>query len=133
MKLPVISAVLLLMFSQNGLASYPKPDSCPSVVALQAVGVSYMVKDSDYWYGAVDSNHYGTADNWNFGIGVFRTPDEKEAKQQAIAALGLLKSPRGPIEISDGWLCSYTDDAGHNAVVVTPTMNRKSFLKLINF
>jgi hypothetical protein len=125
MKLKLISAILFLSFSQQGMAAYPKPESCPSVAALQAVGVSYMVKESDFWYGAVDSNHYGTSDNWTFGVGDFWVSDESEAKQQAITAMGLLRFQKGPIPLegSVAWMCSYNDQAGHWAVAITPTLD----------
>lgn len=134
MKLPIASTVLLILFSQISVASsYPKPSRCPDVAAIQEVGVAYMEKETDFWYGAVDNVDYGTADNWNFGIGVFKTDDEDVAKRQAVAALKLLRSSSpGPIEFTDSWLCSYTDGQGHSAVAITPPMNSNRFLTMLN-
>ncbi|WP_419421470.1 hypothetical protein ACNVED_16205 (plasmid) [Legionella sp. D16C41] len=63
MRLKILSTIFSLSLSQLIFAlPFDKPNSCPSVSGLQAVGVSEIVKDRGQWYGAVKSNNYDTND-----------------------------------------------------------------------
>ncbi|STY28339.1 hemin binding protein Hbp [Legionella wadsworthii] len=127
MKLQVMNAVLLLSLSQFSFGALPpKPNACPSVSALKAIGVSDMIKEDGQWYGAVQSNNYNTTDKWTFVIGAFRATDESDAKQQALRAINSLSFLSGPeafnMDGQDSWICGYKDRSGHTAATITPTM-----------
>ncbi|KTD56580.1 hypothetical protein Lsan_2740 [Legionella santicrucis] len=127
MKLKVINTILFLSLSQFSFATPPeKPNSCPSVSGLQAVGISEVIKENGLWYGAVRSNSYDTNDQWTFAIGAFRATNENDAKQQALHAVDSLIFERGPIGIDiegqDSWVCLYKDRSGHSAATITPAM-----------
>lgn len=132
MKLPIISTILVLLLSQNSIASNQQPENCPAVSALQAVGISEIKKENDKWNGYTYSEKYGTSNLWDFGIGNFTAENENIAKQQALVSLSRLGPPDGPYEVTGGWLCTYNDHAGHVAVLLTPQMNKKSIAKFIN-
>ena len=134
MKVQLIGAILLISMSQFSSAAFAKPDSCPSISALKAVGVTQIVHDEGLWYGAVQSAKYDTNDNWTFTIGQFEAKNEHEAKAQALNALSSLTLEQGPVSFTvegiDSSICLYKDHAGHTAGTVTPIMNISSkFLK----
>lgn len=128
MKLQIMNALLFLSLSQFSFAAVPeKPNSCPSVSGLQAVGVSEVIKENGFWYGAVRSNSYDTNDQWTFVIGAFRATNENNAKQQALRAVDSLIFDKGPMAINiegqDSWVCLYKDSSGHSAATITPAMS----------
>jgi hypothetical protein len=132
MKLGIINAALLLSLSQLSFAEGPEqPDSCPSVSAIQAVGINEVINEQGSWYGAVSANNYDTADQWTFAIGEFKAPNQKKAKQKILEAMNSLSYQFGPeafeVNGQDSWVCLYADNAGHRAITVTPTL---SVLKL---
>ncbi|HAT3977615.1 TPA: DUF4949 domain-containing protein [Legionella pneumophila] len=127
MKLKIINAILFLSLSQFSFAApHEKPNSCPSVSGLQAVGISEVVQEDGLWYGTVKSNNYDTNDKWTFAIGAFKATDENDAKQQALRALNSLTFETGPVafnvEGQDRWVCLYKDSFGHSAGTITPVM-----------
>lgn len=127
MKLRIMNTVLFLSLSQFSFAaSPPKPNSCPSVSALQTIGVTEIIKEG-LWYGAVKSNNYDTNDKWTFSIGNFKATDENDAKQQALQAVSALTLQTGPVAFNingqDSWVCVYNDRAGHLASAITPTVS----------
>jgi hypothetical protein len=127
MKLQIITTILFLSLSQFSFAVQPdKPNNCPSVSGLQDVGVSDLVEENGFWYGAVKSNNYDTNDKWTFIIGAFKASDKNDAKQQVLHAINTLTFEAGPIafniEGQDSWACLYKDSSGHSASTITPVM-----------
>ncbi|WP_131783118.1 DUF4949 domain-containing protein [Legionella gresilensis] len=127
MRLKIISAILSLSLSQLIFASpTEKPNTCPSVSALQAVNVSDVIKADGHWYGFVKSNNYGTNDKWSFVIGEFSATNKNDAKQQILRAVNSLNFVLGPspfeIQGQESWVCAYKDGSGHSAATVTPVL-----------
>jgi hypothetical protein len=127
MKLRVLNMILALSLSQFSFAtSNTQPENCPSVEALQTVGVTQVLQEEGLWYGAVQANSYDTNDQWTFVIGAFRAKNENDAQKKAGRALNALTFQTGPepfdIDGQESWVCLYSDNAGHQAATVTPTI-----------
>ena len=132
MKLQILSAALLLSLSQLSFAS-SEPASCPTVTALQSVGVNVVVKDQGKWVGFVQADNFSTNEKWSFVFGKFKAKNEDDAKSQANKAISTLNLDKGPmpfeIEGKPGWTCSYKDNSGHKAATFTPPL--EAFKSLI--
>lgn len=127
MMLRVMNLVLALSLSQLSFATpNTQVENCPSVQALQTVGVSQVHQEQGFWYGAVQTNSYDTNDQWTFIIGAFRAKNETDAQKEAEHALNSLSFQAGPesfdIDGQESWVCLYADKAGHQAATVTPTI-----------
>ena len=137
MKAKIISAALLLSLSQISFSDPAKPNNCPTVTALQAVGINFMHQDGDIWYGSVASVNYDTNETWSFVIGEFKATQENDALVKANKALSSLTLTQGPLPFNmngkDSWVCLYKDQSGHLASAVTPTMDVASLAKQIRF
>jgi hypothetical protein len=126
MKFKLISASLAVLFSSAVIAGNlpPKPNHCPSVSALKAVGVNAARTMDNDWVAFQSGNRYNTNAEWWFGVGAGAT-NAKDAVTQGNAAIGSLQQ-QGEMESFDdetsgaGWACIYLSNSAF-AVAVTPT------------
>jgi hypothetical protein len=89
----------------------PLPQKCPSVPAIQAVGVSRVVIQIDNrWFAGRRQQHYDTTEAWSFIVANINATDAKEAYNIAAANLPSLAFRMGPFEASDHWVCLYNTD-----------------------
>ncbi|KTC85438.1 DUF4949 domain-containing protein [Legionella drozanskii] len=137
MTAKIISAALLFSLSQISFSAPEKPNNCPTVAALQGVGINFMHKDGDIWYGSVASVNFDTNETWSLVIGEFKAKHEKDAQAKANEALSSLTLTQGPLPFNmngkDSWVCLYKDQSGHLASAVTPSMDVASLAKQIRF
>ena len=133
-KLLITSIVIFITQSAFALMS-DKPAICPSVNAIQSVGVSVAEKcqygfcSDDMWMAFEMRNSYGTEDDWTFGmISVMHVNSANDAVARANEILSSLTFIRGPEQFitPDGrlvWECRYE---GRNpyfqGVAVTPAI-----------
>ena len=124
MKLRIMSSVLLLSLCHTSFADLPpKPASCPSISAIQAIGITYIEQDDGAWYAGVLTNNYATNDKWTFALGSITAASESEARQKATDSLASLTLQRGPMPTNfEKWVCLYNNKAGYNTVAITPAM-----------
>lgn len=108
-------AVLSLFCASVNLAyATSKPTQCPSVAAIQAVGVDSTGFIDWTWEAATSEDHpYDTDHSWFFSINhecsLFdscKEPTNLLAK--ANAALTSLKFVEGPIQEGNSWACHYS-------------------------
>jgi hypothetical protein len=126
MKLQVLSAALLLSLSQFSFAAPPQPAHCPSISALQAVGVSVIVKEKEGWVGFVQSDNFATSEKWSFMIGAYKAKNKDDAKNKITHAISFFSLEKGPLLFDvngkESWVCLYKDKLGHVASTMTPPM-----------
>lgn len=114
------SAILALSVSSMTFAT-PQPQICPSVSAIQAVGVSRtVIKLDNRWYAGRRNQMYDTTDAWSFIIGNMNVVTANDAYNAATTALPSLVFRMGPFTGPIGkWVCLYNTDESFPAVAVT--------------
>lgn len=119
-------ASALFAFSAAHAKLPTKPEACPSVSAIQSVGIELVGKiDDKNWAAGVMSNSYGTTESWTFVIKDMKAKDEAEARAKAAEAMQTLGYQLGPIPHSepDGWGCLYKSDKGYFIFAITPVLS----------
>lgn len=133
MKLKTAMISLALLATQASVAgSSHEPAKCPSVAALQSVGVK-MTHQSTGSPRSLDAyelkNRYDTDEEWTFLIGPFETEDQAEALSQANAAIARLELGGGPEVYNNVWFCLYHGEDGViNAMTWTPPQDAENSL-----
>jgi hypothetical protein len=132
MKRKFTMIVLASLFAQTSFASavfQAKPESCPSVSAIQSVGVDVAL-DGVYggWAGMHQKNNYGTPETWSFLVVVGQANDQIDALKIANGAIKQLTLSEGPIQKDDGsdnWACLYVDNLENKYVgfAATPAVD----------
>ena len=114
-----ISALILLC--NLAYAMPPKPQSCPSVGALQSVPFM-MAQPSDQGYIAFTMSDYSTNELWGFFVAGIDASSTDEAMQKASDAMNTLSGKPTPLpdEEDDMWLCIYNIGHGYLAVAGEP-------------
>jgi len=120
-----ITALFLMLAQSTYAGTQAKPDKCPSVSALAAVGVSMTQQAPGYptsWDGFELKNRFDTNDEWTFVIGEFKTEDQDEALLKANAAITRLAFSYGPeLDNNRDWYCMYYGKGGKIfGLTVTP-------------
>lgn len=129
MKMKVVASMLCMSLSclavQTSYAAASMPEKCPSVSAIQSVGVNIAEQARGTWFAGVLSNSYDTSDAWTFVIGPFSGTDKDDVLSQATNSLQTLTFIQGPENMDDSEeqsFCLYTADDQHYAVAVTPAL-----------
>lgn len=132
MKLKVSTIILASFIAQSTFAAnnlQTKPEVCPSVSALQSVGVN---KASDGalggWLAMNSKNNYGTAYEWSFAVLVGPAANEAEAIKLANSEIKTMTYIQGPEERAEGtneWGCLYmtSDENQFIGFAVTPAVD----------
>ncbi|MBA2649548.1 MAG: DUF4949 domain-containing protein [Legionella sp.] len=132
MRLKCITIIIFLTLSKISLALLPKPEVCPSVSDMKAVGIDILVEKDGYWYGGVSSANYDTNYNWTLLMGAYKAKDEDDAKSQMVVSLHALTFEIGPLPFQliekDSWICSYRDKTGHKVGTITPAMKYDHYI-----
>jgi hypothetical protein len=118
---------LFWVLSLITLNAYAQPVVCPSVSAIQSVGLSNrLAQDNDgKWYAGRVSQYYGTSDQWTFVIGGISAPNKQKAIEFANLALSSLHliTPN-PVKITGGkYACKYSNDFDYLSGAITPPIN----------
>lgn len=124
MKYRLFSLSLSLLLLQPALAaSSDKPEKCPSVAAIAAIGVDDASLSMAGWVAfPSNSNYYDTREAWSFGI-IVPASNKNEALQLARANLGSLSVMSDPVQTvttNKGWSCYYKNQQDYYAVAFTP-------------
>ena len=129
MRFKLVTATLTLLITQTALAAAPAlPTTCPTVDAFKNTGVSYAMNDEDgTWDGIEWKNHFGTENEWSFGVVGINADSASEALSKANAAIPGLVFKQGPekmgTEQEPMWICMYSSPAKEfGGVAVTPAM-----------
>ncbi|WP_131782690.1 DUF4949 domain-containing protein [Legionella gresilensis] len=126
MKFSKLVLALPLLVSQSVFAlTADKPDACPSIKALSAVGVSNaeFVEDGNLWVTYRPSNSFETADKWTLVVLPIEAKNASEAVSKANKSLPNLALFEGPSEEDGMWGCIYTNnDYSLMAIAVTPPL-----------
>lgn len=104
-------------------APTPEPQVCPSVAAIQAIGVSRnVVQDNDgLWMAGRRDQKYNTNNDWTFILGKIPAPTASSAYNRAVVALQSLNFQLGPLNGPLGkWICWYSTSQGFTAVAINP-------------
>jgi len=133
---PLLSAAVLLLSSQTIFASHeipPKPEKCPSVRALNAVGVNSGALDTQLigWLAGNNKSNYDTKDEWSFIIraGGDKIINETDAMAKGNALIATLSPDEdGPQLINlmgDNyiWGCYYWGERTFAAAVTPATLS----------
>lgn len=116
--------LLGLVLSQTAFAGMPpKPASCPSASAIQAVGVNaYEAGDTPgTWIVGVQANNYGTPNNWTFAVLNIPAPSGEAAMKIAKAELSTIGANTPPEASPIGlWICLYQVKGGYWTAALTP-------------
>ena len=133
MRFKLLTASLALLISQTALATPAKPSTCPSVDAFKNTGISSVMKDKKdgTWSGVEWKNHFGTENEWTFGVGNIKAGSASEALSKSNAAIAGLVFSEGPIQLGHDqdqdqdpmWMCVYSSQqAAVGGVAITPAM-----------
>lgn len=102
---------------------HPIPQNCPSVAAIQAVGVSMNAfqDDDGLWFTGRRNQMYGTSSNWTLIVGGIAASSSNDAFSKATATLSGLRFAVGPVAGPLGkWLCYYQPVSNYAVVTVNP-------------
>src|SRR5438876_154696 len=117
MNQKLVSVALLFLafiFHQAAFAMPPQPIRCPSVNAIQSVGIQIVEQtQSGTWIAGVLSNNYDTTDNWTFAVGEINARNSDDARVKAVDSLNTLSFQSGPISVDEYnvWGCLYSTNA----------------------
>jgi hypothetical protein len=123
-------AFAIILFSTSCFA-IPKPDICPTVTALQSVGVKYAGTSMAGWQVASDKNHFSTKEVWVFLmiLGGDKSPNEDAAIATGNSKISSLMLYGGPEKNnSGGWECDYmipNEDNDHHTIGVAGTVSEQ--------
>lgn len=128
--------ISLSVIASSAIFSYPKPEMCPSVAALQSVKfeVASLYSKNNTWAVGVLRNNYETKDTWTFFIDGFKAKDNDDAIAKGNAALTSLSFLGGPFHVEqpdfDMWYCDYNTILGEQTMAYTPAYQGDFALKL---
>lgn len=116
MKLKLLT-IALFTYAAVANASPSKPDKCPGVAAIQAVGVnSEYLEDNGHgmWMAGAINQPYDTNMTWNFIVANIAAATKHDAYLKAVDSLSSLALLGGPTESPfGGWSCVYSTNAGY--------------------
>lgn len=117
MKRKLLFISLSLILIQPALAVSSRPERCPSVAAIAAVGVDTAGQGTQVWMAFPSSpSNYDTKQAWSFGIFV-TAANKTEALEKARASIGQLSLADGPYHDDDNsddlWTCAYGSNQPH--------------------
>lgn len=119
----LVTTLLGLSLFQAAFAQ-AKPESCPSVSAIQAIDFDSAgpMEQENRWAAYVKSNKYDTKGNqeWSFVLLNIEANDPIEAKNKARSAIKTLAYVQGPFQQGDKWACQYTVSTGEVGYTITP-------------
>lgn len=130
MKLKLFMFATALFITHSVFAM--KAQDCPSVGALNSVGVINPIALGDIWFVS-NVNHYDTTEEWTFGIFV-PASDENDAIEQANAAISSLYQAGEPDSNQQQTVCMYRSSQNQNlpmGMAVTPPMDMGSVIKSV--
>jgi hypothetical protein len=125
----VVSTILLSLTASFAFAATPpippQPERCPTVAALQAVGVSRQtLMINSLWFAGRRDNVYGTGNHWTFILGNIPANNNSQAYTKAVTAISTLFFQAGPWYEREWnrWTCLYADADGFPAVAFNPPL-----------
>lgn len=109
MKIKCMYIALPFLIFQSAFALNDKPEVCPSLTAIQAVGVNNVIyHPAEGWEVKGPMNRYGTKEEWRFSIAFGKTLMDKDALATAKEFLSaLLPMSDAPLPLNDKWICYY--------------------------
>lgn len=124
---PIVSIYLsLLAFETKAMDPLqPIPQICPSVSAIQSVGVSQNVTQDDVgqWVTGRRNQSYGTGSSWTFIVARIDAVSVADAYSKATMALSTLMFQLGPVMGPLGkWVCYYSVDQDYTVVAINPAI-----------
>lgn len=110
--LAVSASLLLLSITSQSAILKSKPEKCPSVSSIIAMGIDVEPYGDEIWY-ARKTNRYDTNEEWSFLFPVI-AKDSEDALTHARALLSTLSFDEGPSGRDDGStaFCVYKIDGG---------------------
>jgi hypothetical protein len=109
MKFKTLLITLLLIMEQTAFALTDKPEACPSLAAIQTVGVNHVIyHPREGWEVKAPKNKYGTKEEWRFTIAFGNTLKDKDALATAKEFIAALLPTGGePVLLGGKWICHY--------------------------
>jgi hypothetical protein len=108
MKLMKIKLAVLTILLSISCFAISKPNACPKISALKAVGVKHAETSLMGWQVYSDPNNFNTNELWAFVmLGDDKSQSEEEAIAKANANIGSLVLYSGPDKSSRNWECTY--------------------------
>lgn len=101
------------------------PQVCPSVAAIQSIGVSQNAtqESTGLWFTGRRNQSYGTGSQWTLLMGNISAQSVAQAYLKANDALSSLFFQVGPVVGPMGkWLCYYNNSAGYSTIAVYPAV-----------
>ncbi|MGQ3887951.1 DUF4949 domain-containing protein [Legionella sp. CNM-1927-20] len=136
MRFQKLVLTLPLLISQSVFAlTADKPDACPTIKALSAVGVNSAEEfTKSGWITYRSSNSFETVNNWTLVVFFIEADNASEALVKANKALPRLSLMVGPSETGDNeWTCVYTNnDQSLMALAVTPPVDFGNWKTLVH-
>ncbi|ARG96223.1 DUF4949 domain-containing protein [Legionella micdadei] len=99
-------------------SSFAGPETCPSVSAIKAEGLSTAMELFPKVYYAYNVSEYGSDYSWFFAVGLFASNTKTEAVAEGNKYLPTLTGNPIPLHVEDYWFCDYEIDGGLAAVAV---------------
>ena len=109
MKFETLLITLPFIIAQTAFALNDKPEACPGITAIQAVGVNHAIyHPREGWEVKGPENKYGTKEEWGFSIAFGDTLRDKDALATAKEFMAvLLPTGEVPLLLDGKWVCYY--------------------------
>ncbi len=116
-----------LVLASATFAAHVEPETCPSIGAIQAEGLTMSAEIMENLYLSYNLSNYGTPSNWVFFIGPINAESDEEAIELSNELLPTVTGDPSPENDDDTWWCQYdtgSQDLGAIAIMadeaVTP-------------
>ena len=121
--LSLIASLFIQSAYANMLPMPPKPEKCPSINAIQSVGINdFKQQNTGLWAAGVHNNPYDTNEDWTFVMGDINATGIDDVRNKVTTALSTLYFQYGPTPIPQlgVWSCLYNNAAGYLSNAFTP-------------
>jgi hypothetical protein len=109
MKTKYMFIALPFLIFQSAFALNDKPEVCPSLTAIQTVGVNNVIyHPAEGWEVKGPKNRYGTKEEWRFSLAFGKTLRDKNALATAKEFMAaLVPFSENPVLLNGKWVCYY--------------------------
>lgn len=121
MKFKLLTTAIALLLTQTALASPAKQVPCPSVHALESVGVSTATYGNGGWWGVRWNNDFNTKDSWSLFVGPLKVHGEDKVVGEANSQIS--KLIYADSDTYEGHtVCDYKGPDGVGARAISPAL-----------
>ncbi len=97
-----------LVLAGSSFAIQDKPESCPSITAVQAEGMTSSAEIIEGLYLTYNLSHFDTSSNWVFVMGPVAAETDEMAIEESNQLLTTISGTPTPTQDEeDTWICEY--------------------------